>query len=432
MTVISSVQDESKWTFELEIVADALDEHVSNQKNVIRANAEYPGFRKGKVPDHVLAMRFGPQFGVSEGIDQAIQQVARTVIKEQSLNVVGTPQVTKMDPYKPQQPLRFTIEIEVIPSVTLGTYKGLTHHVSLAPVTDEQVTQEIQSLMKRYTLYPTVDRPIKMGDLAVIDINATDASGAVIEQWSKDKGGYSVGSQLFGAQLDEALVGKSAGDSFGATETFPDGFELAAVAGKTISFEGTVSAVRSADVSELTDELVAIVFQVPTIVELKQVITNQLQEVAQRRFEEDRVQALMSQVVDGMTVKVSDTLAALEVKSIVEEEKERLNHKKVTLAHALKEANLTEDDWKAALKPQATQRLKAALAYSEILSLENIELGTDDVVTFVLSKKPEWRREDVLANWASLNMPSIIRVLTQERALEVVVSSSVYEPSVES
>lgn len=430
MSVISSVLEASKWTFELEIAADMLDQQVAEQKNKIRLAADHPGFRKGKVPDHILTMRLGPQFGVSEGIDHAVQRVARDTIVGQSLKVVGHPNVTKMDPYVPHQPLRFTLEVEVLPAVTMGPYKGLSHHVSLEPVTDEQLEQEIRGIMKRFHLYPPVSRPIAVGDMAIIDIHTSDSDGTVIEQWSREKGGYIVGDQLFGSQLDLALVGKSAGDAFDATDTFPEGFELAVVAGKTISFKGVIESVRGSEVGDLSDELVASTFKVPTVEELKAVIRTNLEQASQRHFEDARIQALMSQVTDGMTVTLSDTLIELEVGAMVEEEKERLKKDNTTLEAALAQSNLTKDDWEAQLKPHATQRVKAALAYAEIVALENIELGQDDVVAFVQSKKPEWRREDVLANWSSLNLNHITRVLIQERALELVVSSSVYEPLV--
>lgn len=427
MSVISSVQEASKWTFELEIPADALDQQVAEQKNIIRSNVEYPGFRKGKVPDHILTMRLGPQFGVSEGIDKAIQAVARDVIVGQSLKVVGSPSVTKMDSYTPNQPLRFTLEVEVLPSVTMGPYKGLTHHVSLEPVTDERVKQEVKGLMGRLHVYPTVSRPIVTGDVALIDIKATDADGSIIDQWTKEKGGYGVGTGLFGTQLDDALIGKSAGDSFEATESFPSTFEFEVVAGKTISFSGTVTMVRSHDPAELTDDIVSTVFQVPTVDGLFELVRSNLEQVAQRQFEDARIQALMSQVTDAMTVTVSDTLTELEMGAMVEEEKERLKTNHTTLEKALAESNMTETEWKEQLKPHAVQRVKAALAYAEIVSLEGIELGQDDVVAFVQSKKPEWRREDVLANWSNLNLTAITRILVQDRALALVVSSSVYE-----
>lgn len=426
MSVLSEVKNENKWVFEIEVPSDLIHELIGKKQNEIRAGLEIPGFRKGKAPDEVIKSRFGDYFGVQEGLEWAVDVTCRKAIVERQLNVVGRPEITKMGEYKPSESLAITLEVEVLPEVVLGTYKGLSYSATLTPVTDDDVSQTLANLRERFATLELVDSPIQIQDIAVVSIQSQIQDGPAVESWTNPNGGIRVGSGLFGESFDQALIGKVVGDTFQVVDTFADDFQFAEVAGKTVVMTGSIKEVRSRKVPDVFTEAMLSQLGVSDEAALTQNCRDYLEQDAQTTFVNQRLEQLMDQVVSGMTITVSDTLLNMELDAMVAAEEERCKKRNTTLNDELKKANQTLDAWRESLKETALIRVKAGLAYSKIAELEGWTVTEEELVAFIGKQDPKLSEFQIKQMVEKGDMRHFIGFLIREKAIKLLVESAVH------
>jgi|GEM_PF-1418813 len=426
MSVLSEVKNENKWVFDIEVPSELINELIAIKQNEIRQEFETPGFRKGKVPDRVLKSRLGEHFGVQDALEWAVNRTCRDVIVHRKLRVVGQPEITKMGEYKPSGPLTVTLEVEVLPDVEIGAYKGLSYTATLTPVTDEDVSRALLTLRERFATIELVDSPIQLQDIAVVSMESRVQDGAAIEAWTNPNGGVRIGSGLFGEAFDQALVGKVVGDTFHVIDTFPDDFSFAEVAGQTVVLTGSVKEVRTRKVPDTFTE--AMLSQLGVGEESDLILNCRLflEKQAEKDFHDQRFSELMEQVVGGMTCTVSDTLFNIELEGMVAAEEARCKKGNTTLADELKKANLTFDNWRESLRETVIIRVKTGLVYTKIAELEGWEITDEELMAFIRQQDPKISEFQVKEMLKKSDMQPFYGYLIRERAINLLVESAVH------
>lgn len=115
------------------------------------AEIAFPGFRKGHVPEKILVERLGEIAILEEVAETAIAEAYPHIIEEHQLDVIGRPKVavTRMSP---GEPIGFSIEVALMPDVTLPDYKTIAAEVmkqeDIVEVTDKEVEDTIEQIRK--------------------------------------------------------------------------------------------------------------------------------------------------------------------------------------------------------------------------------------------------------------------------------------------
>lgn len=144
--------------------------------------------------------------------------------------------------------------------VTLGEYKGVKYTPSHTEVTDEDIQNDINSLIYQGTTKDEVtDRAATWGDAVNIDyVGSID--GVEFDGGSTQGAGTEItlGSSGYIDNFDEQIVGHTPGDTFDVNVTFPDEYpNNPDLAGKPAVFKTTLNAVVISIEPEYNDELVA-------------------------------------------------------------------------------------------------------------------------------------------------------------------------------
>lgn len=90
----------------------------------IQKEAEFEGFRKGKVPENILVKKVGETNILEEAAEIGLQEEMAEIITSEKLDVIGRPHVV-LTKVAPQNPVTFTITVTLIPEVKLGDYKKI-------------------------------------------------------------------------------------------------------------------------------------------------------------------------------------------------------------------------------------------------------------------------------------------------------------------
>ena len=154
------IQELPKYGRKINFEIDA--EKVREKKNSIikeiQKTAEVPGFRKGKVPEHVIENRYSEVIRKNI-IEQLISDSYIAAVNEYKIQPVIDPEVSDV---KFDDTLSFTVYVEVKPEVTVKKYKELViKQVEPEPVTEQMVDEVLADWEKRKEFASSIIDPEK-------------------------------------------------------------------------------------------------------------------------------------------------------------------------------------------------------------------------------------------------------------------------------
>ena len=148
--------------------------------------------------------------------------------------------------------------------VTLCDYEGIDLIQYTYKMTDEYMKEQAEVYMKNNAYYEEVTDDIAEGDVLKCKIKVT-IDEKTIDDYTDDNMSVSVGNSKFGKEFDDALTGKSVGDSGTETITYDDDFEETVFAGKKVKIEYTINSAERYVEPELSKENVKEIYQLESI-----------------------------------------------------------------------------------------------------------------------------------------------------------------------
>ena len=286
-----------------EVVLDIPAEEVSKAFRSVTRNyqkyAKIPGFRPGKVPESVVRRRFATEIR-KEVIDGILPERFNQAVRDLGDAPVGQPQVTELT-LDDGQPLHVKAAFEYIPSFTIEGYKDVVVEKPSTEVTDEEFQHELTELREsRATIEPVEeDRALVDGDWAQIsytgqvdgepDAAPIEGQDALVEIGGKDT------VEAFNA----VLRGAKPGQELKAEVIYPAEYAEPKLAGKTVSYEVTVKAIKKRTVPELNDELAKEMGNYESLAELE----NRIREHMANRKRRSVVAETKDKLFAAMTAK---------------------------------------------------------------------------------------------------------------------------------
>ena len=127
--------------------------------------------------------------------------------------------------------------------VTLGEYNGLEVERITYTVTDYDVDTEIESRLSAVADYEEINGPAEFGDMIGMKLTITPAES---EPEDYDNYVLELGAEEFDLRLDEAIEGRSVGESLSLTIPFEEDTWVEEWAGKDVTFDITISTITRA------------------------------------------------------------------------------------------------------------------------------------------------------------------------------------------
>lgn len=346
------------------------------KKNVKKITV--PGFRKGKAPRKLIEKTYGEGIFYEDAVDALLPDAYEEAVKELGLEPVDMPQVDIKEIGKDKD-LVITASVTVKPEVTLGEYKGLKLEDIVHTVSDEDVDAELARRQERGARQVTVeDRAVKEGDTANINFEGF-VDGVAFAGGKGENFDLVIGSGQFIPGFEEQIVGKNIGDEFEVNVTFPEEYHSEDLKGKAAVFNTKVNSISYKELPELDDEFAKDVSEFDTLDELKADIKAKLQESADARAKQEKENAAVDKVIEGMTVDVPECMVNSRIESTIRENEARMAQQGISFDQYLGFMGTTLDQFKEQMKPNAELQVKGTLALEAIAKAENIEVSDAEV-----------------------------------------------------
>ena len=121
---VEKTKTNNELKLEFTIEAQKFDEAI---QTVYRKNMKYfnvPGFRKGKVPMHIVEKFYGDEIFYEDAFNEVVGQVYEKELEENKIEAVSKPNIDITQIGKGKD-LIFTAIVQIKPEVTVGKYKGI-------------------------------------------------------------------------------------------------------------------------------------------------------------------------------------------------------------------------------------------------------------------------------------------------------------------
>jgi trigger factor len=236
---------------QVQVPAERVSQEIAARLKNISRTARLNGFRPGKAPLKVIRQQFGSQIH-REVIGELLQSSYAEAVTQKQLAPAGSPRIEPQSMDEGQD-LKYTATFEVFPEVVLQPMESLEVDRVTAEVTESDIDAMIERLRKQQMKYSAVNRGAANGDKVTIDFEGA-IDGVTFAGGKGENIAIVLGEGRMLPQLEQGLVGATAGEKRDVTVNFPADYRASELAGKTAIFATEIKTVEEPVLPEIDEE----------------------------------------------------------------------------------------------------------------------------------------------------------------------------------
>ncbi len=191
--------------------------------------------------------------------------------------------------------------------ITLGEYKGLTHQLATAEITDYDLTVASNKKLIANGYADTQNAlSLTEGTVQISDTVRLTYAGTIngkAFEGSSGAGTYIIGNGTLIPGFEEGLIGAQVGKTVTLNLTFPRAYSDSELAGKAVVFEVTVNEIIGRiTYAKLTDEI-ALSLGYASLADYEQALQEEVSAERKEQAEQEKISMLWAQVLDNATIE---------------------------------------------------------------------------------------------------------------------------------
>jgi trigger factor len=346
---------------QVQVPAERVTKEIAARLKHLSRTARLKGFRPGKAPLTVIRRQFGQQVH-REVIGELMQSSFEEAVTQKQLAPAGSPRI------EPQtidegQDLTYVATFEVFPEVALQPVDSLAVDRVSADVTEKDVDAMIERLRKQQMKHTAVDRPAADGDKVTVNFTGS-IEGKPFAGGSGENVAIVLGEGRMLTQLEQGLLGASAGETKEVGVDFPSDYRATELAGKHAMFKVDVKSVEEPALPALDDEFFA-AFGVTEggLAKLREDVAANMRRELDQNIRNRNKTAVLEKLYQANPIDVPNALLESQIRDMQIELMRRTGAKDVSQAPA-----------REPLVEPARRRVVLGLLINDIIRREKIEL----------------------------------------------------------
>jgi trigger factor len=419
---------ETRKEIKIEIEAEDMRAEFDRVSEEYARAAVVPGFRKGHAPVAVVRTRYKKDIQ-GDVLKRLVPDAVERAITESGLDVLGQPDVhldnEGLEKFG-QEAITLHAHVEVMPDVKLGDYKGIEAARRKRPVTDEAIEMVIENLREASaSLQPVEDRASEEGDTVTIDVQGRYIEPPAEEDINAQDVDVLLGGEGVLADFNENLLGLRADEVKTFTVAYPEDFGAQGLAGKTIEYTATVSAVRRKETPEVDDEWVKSLGEeeVETVEQLRARVRENLTKSSEHEAEHHMRDEVLTRLVEQHRFEVPETIISYQANQILQSMFRDMMQRGL-------DPRSSDINWEAmrdVVRERAGDDVRGSMLLERVAEAEKIEV-TDEEVEAEIQSMAEGSRQSVEQVRAALTKQggerSIADRLRNRKALDFIVQNA--------
>lgn len=403
----------------VEVPAVRVQEATEESYRRVQAKVKLPGFRPGKAPLDMVKKNFHDA-AWEDAVDHLLRESIYDALTKEKVAGVSAPVVDKIVG-EPGKPLRFELKVECAPEAKVKDYAGLPL-VKKTPVPLEaDIEKRLAEIRESHAkLVLSKDGTVEKKHFVVVDYESF-LDGVPVRNGKATQQLIEMGAAQNVEGFTEGLLGAKDGETRDIPVKFPAEHPQKDLAGKTVNFKATVTAIKEKEYPVLDDEFAKDI-GAKDLAEVKESVRKDLETGRTRAERQD----LEKQVVDELLQRnVFDVPS-----SQVEERAKQLTER---LKEFLKERGATAADWQAQEpkmfeknRPEAERQVRLSYILGKILEQEKVAVSDEDVDAHIEKilggARPDQRAE--VETWMRSRRDNVKAQLREERLFDFLIQNA--------
>ena len=337
-----------------------LTDHFAKAYKEIAGKVTIPGFRKGKVPTHLIDQRVGRAAILDEAINIAIPALYMEAAREHEVRVIGRPEVDITE-LVDNEKLAFTIEVDVRPQLDLPSLEGIKLSVDPVEVSEKDIDEQVEALRIRFGTLTTVEKTVESGDFVSIDLIAR-IDGKEVDGGSANNLSYEVGTDRMIPGLDAALVGLNATESkIFKSELY--GTEV----GQLADVEVKLNSVKHRELPPLDDSFAELASEFDTLAQLRDDVKSRLERLKSLEQGTQARDKLLEYLLENTNVPLPEKYIEAEVN-----------------AHLEPEGRLEDEVHRVEVETDVRKSLTNNFLLDSIVDAEKVDVSEAELTEFII------------------------------------------------
>jgi len=265
----------------------------------------------------------------------------------------------------------FTALVDVMPTIELTNYKGLSASIETYQVSDSMVDEELSHIVRQKAKTKSVDQDAKAakGNIATVTYLAKDGETR-IDQLCVEKLPVELGLETVFTDLDQGITEISVGEQRDIKVKVPDDYPNKELAGKTLDFQVTLHELKEVLLPEVDEEL-AKDLGFETLEALKKAVSDRLHQQAEQSKRQQTESALLEQIIKAHPFEVPPSIVDQVIDSMINELQWPNEQEKAQ--------GLKDQEFRKKFRDQAKKRAQNTLVLLEIANKEELKVSDEDV-----------------------------------------------------
>ena len=364
-----------KKKLHIEIPNDVVVRELDKAYKNLKKTAKIKGYRPGKTPRSVLERLFKKNVH-SDVSSKLLQDSLINAIKENDLQVIGTPKIDSPG-LDAKEPYKYDATVEVQPEIDELDFKGLKLKKNLYRVSDEEMSAQLKMLQKNLAQQKTVEeaRPVQKGDFALIDYEGLKDGKPFAETQKTENFTLKIGNGQIFKEFDEQLIGMNPGETREINIHFPEDYLNKKLANLDITFHVKLNEIREEVLPEINDEFAKDLGKYETLDQLKNAISDNLQEGYKKRTEQELNEQIFTALIAKKDFEVPDMLVEYELNSIIADVERSFAYNNTSMeAMGLSKEKLSEK-----YRETAAKQVKRHLILNKLIEQEKLTLSDEEI-----------------------------------------------------
>jgi len=363
-----------------------LAERVSERLDEIKGRVQLRGFRPGKVPAAHLKRLYGKS-AMAEVVEATVREANSKIVTDHNLKLATEPKVVLPTEegaiegvIEGKTDLAYTVEMEIVPPITLADFKSIKIERLTAPVEDSEVDQAVQTIADQNRPFAAKDGGAEKNDRVSMSFVGT-MDGEPFDGGSGEDVPIVLGSGQFIPGFEDQLMGIKSGESRTVGVKFPENYQAAAIAGKDASFAVTVKSVEAPGAVALDDDF-AKTLGLESLAKLREAVRERIEREHAGASRQKVKRALLDQLDAKHKFDPPPTLVAEEFNSVWSTVENDLKQQGRTFA----DEGTTEEKSREEYHGIAERRVRLGLVIAEIGEKNNIKVSEDQLTQAVVAQ----------------------------------------------
>lgn len=350
------------------------------------SNMKVDGFRKGKVPAHLVKARYGKQLK-DDAQTEALRDLYNQALAELSIKpdaIVGEPSFSKFE--EKEGGLELEMKLSMRPTVIVDGYKECVPEYKAPKVTKKEIGERLEKMMQLTAGLKDVEekRAVEKGDFVIINFEGF-LDGVAFEGGKAEGYTLEIGSNSFIPGFEDGIIGMNAGESKDIEVTFPENYGKAELAGKPTVFKITLNAIQVKDVPKKpTEEILKRLLpgvENPTTEALEAQIEEELRnEKLGKIFNEEVKPKFVENILEKLSLDLPENIVEqeidLQMRGVFNKMDEETIKEYSTNPEKIKEK-------REEFREEATKSVKLTFIVDELARAEGINVSDQEVLQMI-------------------------------------------------